>query len=35
MKTLAEKINLSDLSYLLEKIIKNEELVDFIHDLFL
>ncbi len=35
MKTLAEKIDLSDLSYLLEKIIKNEELVDFIQDLFL
>jgi len=35
MKTIVEKINLSDLSYLLEKIIKNEELVDFIQDLFL
>ncbi len=35
MKKLSNHLSLNDLNFLLEKIIKNEELVDFIQDLFL
>ncbi|TFG23919.1 MAG: hypothetical protein EU529_05835 [Promethearchaeota archaeon] len=35
MKTLINKIRLSDLNQLLGNIVKNEDLIDFIQDLFL
>jgi len=35
MKTLTNKIRLSDLNQLLGNIVKNEDLIDFIQDLFL
>lgn len=35
MKTLTNKIRLSDLNHLLGNIVKNEDLIDFIQDLFL
>ncbi len=35
MKKLSNHLSLNELNFLLEKIIKNEDLVDFIQDLFL
>ncbi|MFX1260425.1 MAG: hypothetical protein ACFFAN_21455 [Promethearchaeota archaeon] len=35
MKKFSSKISLNDLNFLLKKIVENEELIDFIQDLFL